>query len=117
MVTSGTFIAQFYDEEGSAQAIYTNQTSIVVERKSSPGDISVSGGESITDLSYEWADQDYKWDQDRDLKAQEPFFATGQYFEDDPAKLKRVVIEGIAAQKTIIENLDKSEKSIKQAHR
>ncbi len=117
MVTSGTFIAQFFEEEGAAQAVYTNQTSIVVERKSSASDISVSGGDTITDLSYEWADTDYKWDQDRDLKAKEPFFATGEYFDDDPAKLKRVVIEGIAAQKTILENLDKEDKNIQNAHR
>ncbi len=117
IVTSGTFIAQFYEEAGAAQAVYTNQTSVVVDRKSSSGDISVSGGTSITDLSYEWADNDYKWDKDRDLKAKEPFFATGEYYDDDQSKLKRVVVEGIIAQKTIIEKLDKTDKTIQGAHR
>ncbi len=155
MVTSGTFIAQFFEEQGAAQAVYTNQTSHVVERKSSSGDIRVSGGVTYTDLAYEWADSDYKWDQvrdiqrsfllkhtgnkenvykrydsmrstcnpppsyykDRELKDKEPFFATGQYFDDTQENLKQVVTRGIAAQKTILENLDKSNSNIQNAHK
>ena len=45
-----------------------------------PGDINPSG-ESIKDLLYEWADKDYKWNVDRDLKAREPLFGSGQYYK------------------------------------
>ena len=44
------------------------------------GDINPSG-ESIRELAYEWADKDYKWDVDRDLKAREPLFGSGQYYK------------------------------------
>lgn len=62
MVATSSLIVQMYEEEGSAQAVFTNSTSILKNVRSSPGDISVSG-DTITDISYEFSDGDYKWNQ------------------------------------------------------
>ena len=112
----GTWVAQFYDTEGSSQMVTTNSTSRLIEVKGSDGSIRVNGGASITDLSYEWADNDYKWDVDRDLKAREPTLATGQTFDDDASTLMNAIKQGIVMQKTIVETLDKTEDSLKRAH-
>ena len=85
--------------------------------KSSSGDISASG-KTITDLTYEWADAEYKWDQDRDLKAREPFFASGQYFSvSDVEVAKQTIIKGISFQKSLLEDLNTDQESIDKAHR
>ena len=67
MDTHGVLVAQFFLSDGGSYLSNTNVTSILVAQRSSSGDISVSG-ETLTDLKYEMADQDYKWDVDRDLK-------------------------------------------------
>ena len=64
IVSTGSFVAQFYEEEGSAMLIVSNSTSKLINVKSSSGDINPSG-ESITDLSYEFADAAYKWNEVR----------------------------------------------------
>ena len=46
-----------------------NLTMILVDVRSSPGDISVSGN-TVTTLDYDFADASYKWNEDRNLKAE-----------------------------------------------
>jgi len=116
MVSTSVFVAQYFEEEGSAQYIFTNSTSILKNVRSSPGDISASG-DTITNLNYEFADGGYKWNEDRDLKAKEPFFGSGVYFTDDNTFIMNVIKKGLANQKTILEDLDKEENSIKNAHK
>lgn len=116
MVSTGSFISQQFEEAGSAQMVYSNSTSKLVTVKGSSGDISVSG-ETITDLSYEWADAAFKWDVDRDLKAREPFFSSGSYFKVDDSAVKANIIKGITFQKTLLETLDTTPESINKAHK
>ena len=52
-------------------------------------------------LRYEWADQEYKWDQDRDLKAREPYLASGDFQEYDQNSLKQQFMKGL---ERVIEN-------------
>lgn len=49
----------------------------------------------MTDLTYEFADANLKWDADRDLKEREPLFTSGSLVEEDPATLKEGVKKGI----------------------
>ena len=116
MVSTSAFMAQYFEEEGSAQSIFTNSTSILTGAKSSPGDISVSGN-SITDLSYEFSDSEYAWDKTRDLKAREAFFSSGMYFKEDLNTVKNAIKKGIAFQKTILDTLDKDRDAIAKAHK
>jgi len=112
----GTFVAQFFEEEGAAHIVHTNQTSVLLEKKSSSNGISVSG-DVITDLDFEWADADYTWNQNRNLKAKEPFFATGSFFEDSDDAVKQVILRGIEGQKTIIQQLSTDEQKVQNAHK
>ena len=57
------------------------------------GDISVSG-DTVTDLDYEFADTEFAWNKDRDLRGREPFFSSGEYFEEDQAALKGAFEQG-----------------------
>ncbi len=117
MVTTGTFLAQFYGVAGYAQAIYTNQTSTVIERKRITSTIDVPNEAFIiNDLAYEWDDKEYKWNVKRDLKAREPFFASGFHYEADQEKIRRALLEGLQAQKVIMEELDESDKATQFAH-
>jgi len=96
MATSSSLIAQMYETAGMSHFAHANMTSVLVAQRASPGDISVSG-ETITDLSYEFEDSEYKWNTQRNLKAREPFLASGNYYEDDFNQLK-------AAVKAVMEN-------------
>nr|ALO75638.1 melanin-engaging protein [Tigriopus kingsejongensis] len=116
IVSTGSFIAQFFEEEGAAQYVYTNSTSKLVDVKDSAGDISVSG-ETITDLAYEFADKEYKWNVDRDLKAKEPFFSTGAYFDEPAGSLQEALKKGIEFQKTLLESHHNDKEHIEKAHR
>ena len=116
MVSTSNFVAQYFDEEGSAQIVASNVTSVLQGVRPSPGDINPSG-ETITDLTYEFSDSSYSWDEDRDLKAREPFFGGGQYFDDDVNSVKAGIKRGIAFQKTILDTLDKDADMIKKAHK
>ena len=83
MATTSSLIAQFYEAEGMSHFAHANLTSVLVGKRASPNDISVSG-ETLTELAYEFEDAEaYKWNKDRDLKAREPFLSTGNYYEDD----------------------------------
>ena len=80
MVTTGSLIAEVYGTEGASHFAWVNVTSILQGVKNSPGDISASG-EMTNSLGYEFADSSYKWNQDRDLKAREPFLSAGRLKE------------------------------------
>ncbi len=116
IVATSSFVAQYFTEEGATHTVFTNITSVVVDRKQSSGDISVSG-DTVTDIKFEWADANYKWDVDRNLKDKEPLFATGEYFDDSQGSLKDALKRAINAQKDIIHNLDKDDASLEKAHR
>jgi len=115
MRTNGGLVAQFFESEGVSHFTWVNITSNLVEQKSSSGDIS-AGGETTDSLEYSFADEDYKWNVDRDLKAKEPFFSSGEYFTDDQATIKAALKKGIQAQKQIINTLDNSPEAIQKAH-
>lgn len=116
IVSTSSFIHQEFSEEGAAQFIFTNQTSTLRENKASSGDIRPSG-DSTSDIAFEWADQDFAWNKDRDLKDKEPFFATGSYFDDTQEVAKQIVLQGIPAQKRIIEELSKDREVLRKAHK
>ena len=92
METSQALISQLYQTEGMTQHVRVLVSSKLVAQRSSSGDISASG-ETIDNLYYEFADSEYKWNQDRDLKAREPFFSMGSYFEDDQQTLKAALMK------------------------
>ena len=39
-------------------------------------------------MSYEFADTDFAWNKNRDLRSREPFFSSGEYLEENQAALK-----------------------------
>merc|ERR1711936_635939 len=90
MATTSALIAQMYETAGMSHFAHANMTSVLVAQRASPGDISVSG-ETITDLSYEFEDSEYKWNTQRNLKARELFLSSGNYYEDDFNQLKAAV--------------------------
>ena len=49
--------------------------------------IAVSG-KTFDNLEYEWADDEYKWDKDRNLKAREPYFSSVNFKKQDQATTK-----------------------------
>jgi hypothetical protein len=115
MQTTGGVVAQFFETEGVSHITWVNITSILVDQKSSSGDISASG-ETFNDLAYEFEDAAYKWNVDRDLKAREPFYSSGEYFSNDQEETKAALKKGLEAQKQILHTLDNSPESIQKAH-
>lgn len=116
IISTGSHISQFYEEEGSAQYVFTNSTSKLVNIVTSNGDINPSG-KTVNDVAYEFSDGGFKWDVDRDLKAREPFFSSGQYFEDDLGTVVDAVKKGIAYQKTIFESSATDKEFVAKAHK
>jgi hypothetical protein len=115
MVTNGGVIAQFFESEGVSHFSWVNITSVLVDQKSSSGDISASG-ESFDSLEYEFEDASYKWNENRDLKAREPFFSSGEYFSDDQAETLAALKRGLDAQKQILHTLENTPEAIQKAH-
>ena len=115
MQTNGGVVAQFFETEGVSHFSWVNITSTLVDQKSSSGDISGSG-ENIDNLGYEFEDSSYKWNADRDLKAREPFFSSGEYFSDDQGETKAALKRGLEAQKQILHTLDNTPEAIQKAH-
>lgn len=115
MVTNGGVVAQFFETEGVSHFTWVNITSILVDKKSSSGDISASG-ETFDNLEYEFEDAEYKWNVDRDLKAREPFFSSGEYFSDDQGETKAALKRGLEAQKQILHTLENSPEAVQKAH-
>ena len=61
--------------------------------KSFTGDISVSG-DTVNNLNYEFADTEFAWNKDRNLRRREPFFSSREYFEEDQTALKGAFEKG-----------------------
>ena len=58
---------------------------------------------SVANVNFKWSDSEYKWDQNRDLKAKEPFFSSNLYFEEEESKVRSQVMDGIEFQLKINE--------------
>jgi len=115
MQTNGGVVAQLFETEGVSHFSWVNITSVLVDQKSSGGDI--SGGSVSTDsLAFSFEDSDYKWNVDRDLKAREPFFSSGEYFSDNQAETKEALRKGLKLQKQILHNLDHSAEAVQKSH-
>jgi hypothetical protein len=114
LISSGSFFAKFYGDEGSAQIVHTNSTSRLVNVKSAGG-LSASGS-TITDLRYKFDDEAFAWDKERDLKAREPFFSSGMYFDNDMAEISRSLKDHITAQKDLLEDMGVDAVSLRKAH-
>lgn len=115
MQTNGGVVAQLFETEGVSHFSWVNITSVLVDQKSSGGDI--SGGSATTDdLSFSFDDKDYKWNLDRDLKAKEPFFSTGEYFSDNQAETKEALKNVLKLQKQILHSLDNSAEGVQKSH-
>merc|ERR1711899_223061 len=117
MATTSALIAQFYETEGMSHFAHANLTSVLLGKRASPNDISVSG-ETLTDLAYEFEDaQAYKWNKDRDLKAREPFLSSGNYYEDDMGTLRGAVKKILTNLFTNLHKHETDEASIQKAHK
>ncbi len=115
MQTNGGVVAQLFETDGVSHFSWVNITSVLVDQKSSGGDI--SGGSATTDsLLFSFEDKDYKWNVDRDLKAREPFFSSGEYFSDNLADTKEMLKKGLKLQKQILHNLDNSAEAVQKSH-
>jgi len=115
MQTNGAVVAQLFETEGVSHFSWVNITSVLVNQKSSSGDI--SGGSITTDsLTFSFEDSDYKWNADRDLKAREPFFSSGEYFSDNQGETKEALKKGLVLQKQILNNLDSSAEAVQKSH-
>ena len=88
MGTEGAIIAQPYQSEGVSHFIYTKRELTLLQVKASDGSIKPAGTVPLADLSYEFSDGAYVWNQDRDLKAREPLLTTGEVYEADQASLE-----------------------------
>ena len=76
---NGAVVAQMFGAEGFSQMAVVNTTAVLVEESSNPGGIS-GGGKHLESLIYEFSDAEYKWNNNRDLKAKEPFTSSGMSF-------------------------------------
>ena len=116
MITNGALVAQMFETEGQSHMAFVNITSILVGQRASPGDISVSG-ETVNSLAYEFADSSYKWNEDRDLKAREPFLSGGEYYEDSQASLRSVMMKGLDVIMQSLHAHDNDAETIQRNHK
>jgi len=93
MVVSGSVAAQYFESKGASNFIHVNKTLTLADIRDSDGSIRPSGTITLEDLSYEMSDDDYKWNKDRDLKAKEPFFSSGEYFKEDQVTLQGGIVK------------------------
>ena len=117
MTTTSSLVAQMYETEGMSHFAYVNVTSILTNQKSSSGDIRFISGHTLNSLEYEFADSDYKWDQSRDLKAREPFFSSGDFYENDQNTLKGAVKKILNAIHENLHSKDIDDATIQKAHK
>ena len=115
MSASNSFVAQLYETAGMSHFVHSNFTSVLVRQSSSFNDISVSG-DTITDLSYEFEDSEYKWNVNRNLKAREPLLSSGNHYEDDARVLKVVVKKVLNNAYNNQEKLEIDDETIQKAH-
>lgn len=112
--TRGAFVSQLYDTEGFSHIAHANITAVLTSESSDPGDIS-GWSETTNTLQYEFADNDYKWNQDRNLKDADPFFSSGFYLEDQDLT-KKAVLKWIGMQKEVLHDHELNPEGIKKAH-
>jgi len=112
---NGAFVAQMFDTEGVSYMAVVNGTATLTDVKSMSG--AISGGDLRADsLEYEFEDAGYKWDAERDLKAKEPFFASGFFF-DDNANVKDALLVALSKQKELLHDADNDQSTIRKAHK
>lgn len=103
-----------FDTEGVSYIAMVNSTATLSDIKSISSGI--SGGDLTVDsLEYEWEDSEYKWDQARDLKAKEPFFASG-FFYDDNSDVRGTLMAALSKQKELLEDHDNDKGTVRKAH-
>ena len=107
IVMYGAVVSQMFDTEGVSHLSITNVTHTLVEDKDSSGDIS-PGGKTYDSLMYKFADDELQWKSSKDLKAQEPFFSSGQYMDDLSGNTPKNVFKKMMA--TFTETMQKLEK-------
>lgn len=103
MMTTGSLMAQMFETAGVSHFAYANVTSVLVNKRASPGDISASGYNTDS-LAYEFADNEFKWNKNRELKAREPFFSSGEFFEADQNTLKAGLLKGLNTQAELLKS-------------
>jgi hypothetical protein len=81
IVMYGAIVTQMFETEGVSHLSVTNVTHTLVNDGPAGSAISV-GGSTYTSLAYAFADGNLQWDSNRNLKAKEPFFSSGQYMTD-----------------------------------
>lgn len=119
-VLYGAIVTQMFEAEGVSHLSVTNVTHTLVKDGSSSGDIS-PGGTTYTSLAYEFQDNNLQWDSNRNLKAQEPFFSSGQYMQDlsgNTAKnvFKKMVDVFLKTKEKLSERDGLNEDSVTKAH-
>ena len=107
IVMYGAVVSQMFDTEGVSHLSITNVTHTLVEDKDSSGDIS-PGGQTYDSLMYKFADDELQWKSSKDLKAQEPFFSSGQYMDDLSGNTPKNVFKSMMG--TFMETMEKLEK-------
>jgi len=112
---SGSLVSHMYEKEGMSYWANVNATLEFVNKKSSSNDIKVemNTADKFETLRYEWADQEYKWDLDRDLKAREPYLASGDFKDYDQNSLKQQFMKGL---ERVIENYKVHDASASTVH-
>ena len=112
--STGGFVAQMYDTEGMSYIAMVNSTATLRDVKSISS--SISGGDLTSDsLEYEWEDSAYTWDTARDLKAKEPFFASG-FFYDQDADVKGSLMAALDKQKELLGDHGNDKGTVRKAH-
>lgn len=109
------FVLQQYESDGVSHLLHTNISMILEGTKPSSGDISVSG-ETVDTLAFDFGDQDYGWDKSRDLRAQEPFFSTPNYFDNAQDDYKAAIKRGIANVKDLMNTFETDKTTIMKMH-
>jgi len=114
--TSGAFVAQMYETEGVSYIAMVNSTATLIDDKVSPGGLT-GGSNTINSLAYTFADTAYQYNVDRDLKAVEPFLATGCLYEDaSQAALKDFLLTLISKQEDLLNAHGNEPETIQEAH-
>ena len=107
-----------FETEGVSHIAMVNTSATLISADSNPGDIS-GGPETIENLDYEFADDEYKWNTQRDLKTHEPVFSSGDYsgFFESIGGAKKALIVGLKAQKEILHAHETDDDTIQKAHK
>merc|ERR1719211_638539 len=120
IVMYGAIVSQMFEVEGVSHLSVTNVTHKLIRDGSTGSPISVSGNTYNT-LAYEFTDGNLQWDSNRNLKAKEPFFSSGQYMSDLDGNTAQNVFKGMIEK--FINNMEAlenrggiTEDSMKKAH-